>query len=82
MAFNLAALGAGLGQFAQDYQRQQEQAKQTMMLKMQLERFQQEQQERQRQDQVKSTLFGAILGGGQRGSAHQTWVAECARAAR
>jgi hypothetical protein len=54
--FPLAALGAGLGQFVQDYQRQQEVAKQTMMLQMQIADF----QRKMRLDQQETEAAGAV----------------------
>lgn len=57
MAFNLAALGAGLGQFSQDYQRQQQQALQAMVIRQQLQKLIQGQQD--------ESLLGAALLGGQ-----------------
>src|SRR6185295_1303766 len=40
--FPLAAIGAGLGQFAQDYQQQQESAMRMLQAKRQLQAFEQE----------------------------------------
>ena len=58
MAFSLAALGAGIGQFAQDYQRQQEQQRQTLMLQMQLADFQRKMDAETRDSQAAAIAFG------------------------
>ena len=58
MAFPLAAIGAGIGQFAQDYQRQQEQQRQTLMLRMQLADFQRKMDAETRDSQAAAIAFG------------------------
>jgi hypothetical protein len=66
--FPFAALGTGLGQFAQDYQRQQEVAKQTMMLQMQIADFQRKLRAEQNETDALSATFNfdpsALFGGG------------------
>ena len=59
----LAGIGAGLGQFAEYYQKQKQQEQQTQLLQLTLQKFAQEQQDRQRQQQAATSLFGAISGG-------------------
>jgi len=62
--FNLAALGAGIGQFAQQQQQERENQVRTLMLQMQLRKFQQEQEQLGREQQAASGLWAAGLGGG------------------
>ena len=60
--FPLAALGAGLGLFAKQYQEQQAAAERNKMLQMQLAMFQQQMQDRQKQQQLASAEWQSMLG--------------------
>jgi hypothetical protein len=65
--FPLAALGAGLGQFAQDYQRQQESALRMMMAQRQMEAFQQQQRQLQQERDAQGAAFRIAGQGGMGG---------------
>ncbi len=56
--FPLAAIGAGLGLFAKQYQEQQAQKERNAMLQMQMQRFQQEMRDRQGQEELSRVSFG------------------------
>jgi hypothetical protein len=60
--FPLAAIGAGLGLFAKQYQEQQAAAERNKMLQMQLAMFQQQMQDRQKQQQLASAEWQSMLG--------------------
>ncbi|HXI49015.1 MAG TPA: hypothetical protein VNH39_10535 [Steroidobacteraceae bacterium] len=60
--FPLAAIGAGLGLFAKQYQEQQAAAERNKMLQMQLAMFQQQMQDRQGQNEL-ANLDPSILSG-------------------
>ena len=61
----LAAIGAGLGQWAKNYQEQQNNLRQQQMLALTLQRYQQEQQDRKDQNQRDSAKWDIPdLGGG------------------
>ncbi len=62
--FPLAALGAGLGQWAQYAQQQQAQRERQQMLQMQLANFAQQMQDRQQERQSANSLWGADIGSG------------------
>src|SRR5689334_17568348 len=55
--FPLAAIGAGLGQFAQNYQQQQAARERQMMLALTLQNFAQQQQDRQRREQATMAAY-------------------------
>ena len=61
--FNLAALGAGIGQFAQQQQQERENQVRTLMLQMQLRKFQMEMEADRRTNEAAGLSFD--LGGGQ-----------------
>ncbi len=65
----LAAIGAGLGQFAQQYQQQQAQRERSQILALQMQAFQQQMQERKRQLDASNAAAGFALGGGGLGDA-------------
>ncbi len=62
--FPLAAIGAGLGQFAQQYQQQQAARERQQMLAITLAKFQQEQRDRQNQMSAADAAAGLALGAG------------------
>jgi hypothetical protein len=62
--FNLNMLGAGLGQFAQQYQQQQDALVRQKMLEMTLAKYQMELQDRQVEQNAASGLMGLFGGGG------------------
>lgn len=62
--FPLAAIGAGLGQWAKLQQEQQAQRERQQMLQLTLQRFQQEQQDRQNQQQAASGEWNMLANGG------------------
>jgi hypothetical protein len=63
--FPLAAIGAGLGMFAQQYAQQKAAQERQQMLAITLARYQQEQKDRQGQNELANIDFGNISGGGQ-----------------
>lgn len=67
MAFPLAAIGAGLGQFAQQYQQQQQQRQQAEMQRLRVQQFMQEQQDRKRQEDIARGSAAYLRGGGDTG---------------
>jgi len=64
--FNLAALGAGIGQFAQQQQQERENQVRTLMLQMQLRKFQMEMEADRRANEAAGLSFD--LGGGGMGA--------------
>jgi hypothetical protein len=62
--FNLGAVGAGLGQFAEQYRQQQESALRQQQMKLQMAQFRQRQLEQQQQRQAQAALFGLAASGG------------------
>jgi hypothetical protein len=63
--FPLAAIGAGLGMFAQQYAQQKAAQERQQMLAITLAKFQQEQKDRQGQNELANIDFGNLGGGGQ-----------------
>jgi hypothetical protein len=61
--FPLAAIGAGLGLFAKQYQEQQAAAERSKMLQMQLALFQQQMRDRQGQNELANLDLGNLAGG-------------------
>ncbi len=61
--FPLAAIGAGLGLFAKQYQEQQAQKERNAMLQMQMQRFQQEMRDKQQEQQLASAKWQSDLSG-------------------
>ena len=61
--FPLAALGAGIGIWAQNYQQQKAREQQQQMLAIQLARYKQEQDDRQKQQQLGSAEWQSMVSG-------------------
>jgi hypothetical protein len=70
--FPLAAIGAGLGLFAKQYQEQQAAAERNKMLQMQLAMFQQQMKDRQSQMSAADAAAGLALSGGGMGTGIQS----------
>src|SRR5260370_1002428 len=62
--FPLGAIGAGLGQFAEAYQRQQQNQRAAEMQKLRVQQFMQEQQDRKRQEDVIRGVGSYLRGAG------------------
>src|SRR5690348_4710896 len=62
--FNLAALGAGIGQGVEQIRQQQESQMRMAQARLAIQRFAEEQKQLQQQNQAKAMLFSGLLSGG------------------